>query len=136
MKKAIVFLAVALALPTSVALAKGQPGTHGKSNPQVKYVLKGTLSNYEAATTSTPGSISITVKHSNYHARALRDQTLTFSTSMTTKITYTNGATTISDGARGVLKFRAPLLRKGNTTLASTLTTNAKALHIIDHSAH
>jgi hypothetical protein len=136
MKKAIVVLVVALALPTSVALAKGTPGTHGKSNPQVKYVLKGTLSNYVAATTNAPGSISITVKHSNYHARALRDQTLTFSTSMTTKVTYTNGATVINDGAKGVLKFKAPLLRKGNTTLATTLTTNAKALHIIDQSRH
>jgi len=136
MKKAIVFLAVALALPTSVALAKGQPGTHGKSNPIVKYVLKGPLSSYQAATTSTPGSISITVKHSNYHARTLVGQTLTFSTSMTTRITYTNGATVINDGAKGVLKFRAPLFRKGSTTLASTLTTNAKALHIIDQSRH
>lgn len=136
MKKAIVFLAVALALPTGVALAKGQPGTHGKSNPQVKYVLKGTLSSYQAATTNAPGSISITVTHSNYHGRTLRDQTLTFSTSTTTKVTYTNGATVISDGAKGVLKFKAPLLRKGSTTLATTLTTNAKALHIIDQSRH
>jgi len=38
MKRAIVFLVVALAIPTSVALAKGTPN-HGKSNPRVMYVL-------------------------------------------------------------------------------------------------
>lgn len=127
MKKAIVLLVVALAIPTSVAFAKASP-TRGKSNPRVMYVLKGALSSYQAATSTADGSISITVNHSNYHGRALKDQTLTFSTTMNTRVT---GATTISDGAKGVLKFKAPLHRKGDTTLVATLTTSAKALHII-----
>jgi hypothetical protein len=127
MKRAIVFLVVALAIPTSVALAKGTPN-HGKSNPRVMYVLKGALSSYQQATATADGSISITVNHSNYHGRQLKDQTLTFSTTMNTQVT---GATTISDGAKGVLKFKAPLHRKGDTTLVATLTTSAKALHII-----
>lgn len=127
MKKAILLLVVALAIPTSVAFAKASP-TRGKSNPRVMYVLKGTLSSYQAATSTADGSISITVNHSNYHGRALKDQTLTFSTTMNTRVT---GATTISDGAKGVLKFKAPLHRKGDTTLVATLTTSAKALHII-----
>jgi hypothetical protein len=135
MKKAMVFLVVALALPTSVALAKG-PGTHGKSNPRVMYVLKGALSSYVAATADTPGSISITVNHSNYHGRALKGQTLTFATSMQTRVTMKHGATAITDGAKGVLKFKAPLHRKGDTTLVTTLMTNAKALHIIDQARH
>lgn len=135
MKKAIVFLVVALAIPTSVAFAKG-PGTHGKSNPRVMYVLKGTLSSYTAATAQADGSISITVNHSNYHGRALKGQTLTFTTSMQTRVTMKHGATTITDGARGVLKFKAPLHRKGDTTLVTTLTTSAKALHIIDQARH
>jgi len=130
MKKAIVLLVVALAIPTSVAFAKASP-TRGKSNPRVMYVLKGTLSSYQAATTTADGSISITVNHSNYHGRALKDQTLTFSTTTSTRVTNVNGATTISDGAKGVLKFKAPLHRKGDTTLVATLTTSAKALHII-----
>jgi len=129
MKKAIVLLVVALAIPTSVAFAKASP-TRGKSNPRVMYVLKGALSSYEAATSTADGSISITVNHSNYHGRLLKDQTLTFSTTMSTRVTM-NGATTISDGAKGVLKFKAPLHRKGDTTLVATLTTSAKALHII-----
>jgi hypothetical protein len=132
MKRAIVLVAVALAIPTSVAFAKGAPGAHGKSNPMVMYVLKGTLSNYTAATSDTAdGSISITVTHSNFHS-ALKGQTLTFATTMKTKVNFPNGATQIADGAKGVLKFKAPLHRKGDTTLVTTLTTNAKALHIID----
>jgi hypothetical protein len=133
MKKALVFLVVALAIPTSVALAKGAPSTRGKSNPTVMYVLKGSLSNYTPATSTVDGSISITVAHSNFHS-ALKGQTLTFSTTMKTRVTFPNGATQISDGAKGVLKFKAPLHRKGDATLLTTLTTNAKALHIIDQS--
>src|SRR3954467_3115454 len=95
MKKAIVLLVVAFAIPTSVAFAKASP-THGKSNPRVMYVLKGTLSSYQAATADAAGSISITVNHSNYHGRALKDQTLIFGTTTSTRVTM-NGATTISD---------------------------------------
>jgi len=133
MKKAIVLVAVALVIPTSVAFAKANP-TRGKSNPTVMYVLKGTLSSYQAATSSADGSISITVNHSNFHS-SLKGQTLTFATTMNTRVTMKNGAAQITDGAKGVLKFKAPLHRKGDTTLVTTLTTNAKALHIIDQSA-
>ena len=132
MKKAIVLVVVSLAIPTSVAFAKANP-TRGKSNPIVLYVLKGTLANYQAATSSSDGSISITVNHSNFHS-SLKGQTLTFATTMKTRLTFKNGATSITDGAKGVLKFKAPLHRKGDTTLVTTLTTNAKALHIIDQS--
>jgi hypothetical protein len=135
MKKAIVLLVVALAIPTSVAFAKASP-THGKSNPRVMYVLKGTLSSYQAATADLAGSISITVNHSNYHGRALKGQTLSFPTTTDTRVTFTNGATQITDGAKGVLKFKAPLHRKGDTSLVTTLTTNARALHIIDQAAN
>ena len=135
MKKAIVLVAVALVIPTSVAFAKANP-TRGKSNPKVMYVVKGTLSSYTAATSLADGSISITVNHSNYHGRALKGQTMTFSTTMNTRVTMLNGATTITDGARGVLKFKAPLRVPANTQLATMLTGSAKALHIIDQSRH
>lgn len=135
MKKTIVFLAVALAIPTSVAFAKATPkhaGNHGKSNPMVMYVVKGTLWSYHAATSDTAdGSISITVTHSNFHSR-LKGQNMTFATTMKTKVNFPNGATSIVDGSKGVLKFKAPLHRKGDATLETTLTTNAKALHIVD----
>jgi hypothetical protein len=136
MKKAIVFLAIVLALPTSVALAKGTPGSHGKSSPKVMYVLKGTLSDYQAATSDADGSVSITVNHSNYHGRALKGQTLTFSTTMSTRVTMKHGAAQITDGAKGVLKFKAPLRNTTDAPLATMLTTSVKALHIIDQARH
>ena len=135
MKKAIVLVAVALVIPTSVAFAKANP-TRGKSNPKVMYVVKGTLSSYTAATSLADGSISITVNHSNYHGRALKGQTMTFSTTMKTRVTMLNGATTITDGARGVLKFKAPLRLGAGTDAATALPAMAKALHIIDQSRH
>jgi hypothetical protein len=136
MKKLIVFLAVALAIPTSVALAKANP-TRGKSNPKVMYVLKGTLTNYTAATTTSDGSISIVVNHSNYHGRALKGKTVgPFVVTMNTRITFKNGATTLSGKARGILKFRAPLRFTSGTDLAAALPTTAKALHIIDVARH
>jgi hypothetical protein len=135
MKKAIVLVAVALVIPTSVAFAKANP-TRGKSNPKVMYVVKGTLSSYQAATSAADGSISITVNHSNYHGRALKGQTMIFSTTMKTRVTMLNGATAITDGAKGVLKFKAPLRLAAGTDAATALPTMAKALHIIDQSRH
>jgi hypothetical protein len=79
MKRTIIFLVAALALPTSVAFAKpSHPPKGGKSAPRVQYILKGTLSAYTAPSSSATGTITIDVKHSNYHARALRNQSLTF----------------------------------------------------------
>ena len=138
MKKAIILVIVALAIPTSVAFAKNSkpPHNHGRSHPRVMYVLKGSLSSYTAATTGVDGQISITVKHSNFHGRALRGQTLTFSTTMQTRVTFRHGATQITDGARGILKFRAPLRLGAGTDLATVLPTMAKALHIVDQARH
>jgi hypothetical protein len=133
MKKAIVLAVAVLALPTSVALAAkpSHPAKGGKSNPMVMYVLKGTLTSYTPATADQDGSITIDVSHSNFHS-SLKGQSLSFDTTMKTRITFPNGATTLTTPAKGVLKFKAPLHRKGDTTLVATLTTNAKALHIID----
>jgi hypothetical protein len=133
MKKAIVLAVAVLALPTSVALAAkpSHPAKGGKSNPMVMYVLKGMLTSYTPATADQDGSITIDVSHSNFHS-SLKGQSLTFNTTMKTRITFPNGATTLTAPAKGVLKFKAPLHRKGDTTLVTTLTTNAKALHIID----
>ena len=136
MKKLIVVLAVALAIPTSVAFASGSPNqTRGKSNPIVMYVLKGTFSSFTAATADTDGSISITVSHANRHGRALTaltGDTLIFSVGSDTRITFANGTATLADGSKGVLKFRAPLLRHASgATLDTVLPAKAKALHIV-----
>jgi hypothetical protein len=136
MKKLIVLVAVALALPTSVALAKGSPGTHGKSAPKVMYVLKGTLSNYIAPTATTDGSITIDVSHSNYHGRALRNgPPLTFTVTAKTRFNWQNGTTAASvtdpATAKGMVKFRAPKRFAAGTDLATALPTTAKAFHVI-----
>jgi hypothetical protein len=135
MRKLIVFVAVALAIPTSVALAKA-PATHtnsSKASPTVTYVLKGTLSGYTAATSTTDGSISIAVSHSNFHS-SLKGQTLSFTVASSTKITNQNGATqtTVAPGTKGTVKFRAPLHpHVSGTNLAAVLPTMAKAFHVI-----
>ncbi|HEY4236254.1 MAG TPA: hypothetical protein VGM45_02825 [Gaiellaceae bacterium] len=133
MKRAIVLAVAVLALPTSVALAAkpSHPAKGGKSNPMVMYVLKGMLTSYTPATADQDGSVTIDVRHSNFHS-SLKGQSMTFDTTMKTRITFPNGATTLTAPAKGVLKFKAPLHRKGDTTLVTTLTTNAKALHVID----
>lgn len=142
MKKLIVALAVAtaLAIPTSVAFAKGPPLTRGKSNPKVMYVLKGTFSTFQAATANGNGSISITVSHANRHGKnltkLLSNDTLTFAVASNTRITFANGTTSLADGTKGMVKFRAPLLRGASeATLAAALPATAKALHIIVTSA-
>jgi hypothetical protein len=140
MKRAVVFLVAALAVP-GAALAKpphpAHPAhpNHGKSAPKVMYVLKGNLSGYSAydSTTSTNGSITIDVKRANRHGRALKGVTLTFSVSAQTKIVFRHGTTAISDGDRGIVKIKAPK-RIAAADLASTLQA-LNARQVIDQGA-
>ena len=110
MKNAIVFLAVGLALPTSVAFAKGShPPKGGKSAPKVQYILKGTLSAYTAyeSSTSTNGSITIGVKHANYHGKALKNASLTFTLTADSKVSFRHKSS-LADGtatARSAIAF-------------------------------
>ena len=74
----------------AVASPKG-----GKSAPRVQYVLKGTLSAYTAydSATSTDGSITIAVRHSNYHGSLLKNQSLTFTLAANSKVTFRHKST-------------------------------------------
>jgi hypothetical protein len=133
-RKTLATLVLALTI-TSVALAAtAQASSHSKTKaaPKVTYILKGTLSNFTAASTTTSGSVTINVTHSNYHAHALVGQQLTFAIAMTTPTNLMGG--TIVNGARGIVKFRAPL-RVSNTTLmtALTATTPMTATQIVAH---
>lgn len=128
MKRAIVFLVAALALPTSVAFAKpSHPAKGGKSAPKVSYVLKGWLSSY------TPGSqISITVKHANYHAKALNTKTLTFTLTANSKITFMRGSHAhgqILDGTKGYIVARAPKKLTGDPVTALPAATTR--IHVV-----
>jgi hypothetical protein len=119
-RKTLALVALALAV-TCVTFATTAQASKGKTraNPKVTYILKGTLSNFTAASTTANGSITINVTQSNYHARALVGQQLTFGIAMTTSTNLMGG--TILNGAHGIVKFRAPL-RVSNTTLMTALT--------------
>jgi hypothetical protein len=118
--KTLAFVALALAI-TSIAFATTAQASKGKSpaNPKVTYILKGTLTNFAAASTSANGSVTIDVTHSNFHAHALVGQQLTFGIAMTTSTNLKGG--TIANGAHGIVKFRAPV-RVSNATLMAALT--------------
>jgi hypothetical protein len=133
-RKTLALFVLALAIPGAALAAKPtKPSpTQSKAAPKVMYVLKGTLWNYTAASSTTTGSVTIHVTHSNYHGRLLKGQDLSFTIAATTATTL-NGNTTISDGARGVVKFRA-LKNVSNTGLmaALTATTPMTAVQVID----
>ncbi len=107
MKKAILLVVAALAIPTSVALA-AKPAKPPKNPPKVSYVLKGTLSNYTAYDSVTPanGSITIVVKHGNKFGKAFKGQTLTFPVDANTAVELNNNAP-IANGDKGIVKVRA-----------------------------
>jgi len=138
-KKTLALLVLALVIPGAALAAKPaakptKPTTNqSKAAPKVMYVLKGTLSGYTAATSTTTGSITIHVTHSNYHGRLLKGTDLSFAVSTKTTTTL-NGNTTIADGTRGVVKFRA-LKNVSNTGLMAALTaaTPMTAFQVIAH---
>jgi len=132
MKRLIIFLVAAVALPTSVALAQGNPNQGGKSAPKVQYILKGTLSAYTAANDSATGTITIDVKHSNYHGHALKNQSLTFTLTTKSRVTFMRGSHAnhqIVDGTKGYLTVRAPKRITGD--LVTQLPALATRIHVV-----
>jgi hypothetical protein len=131
-KKTLALVVLALATPAVALAAKPlHPTSQSKAAPKVMYVLKGTLWNYTAASSTADGSITIHVTHSNYHGRTLRNTDLTFVVSTKTTTTL-NGATTISNGALGTVKFRA-FKNMTNTGLMAALSPNhMTAFQVID----
>jgi len=133
-RKTLALFVLALAIPGAALAAKPvKSGTsQSKAAPKVMYVLKGILSGYAAASSTTTGSITIHVTHSNFHGRLLKGMDLTFAVATSTATTF-NGNSTINDGARGVVKFRA-LKSMTNTGLTAALTaaTPMTAVQVID----
>lgn len=132
-RKILALLVLALAIPGAALAAK--PSTHAsqsKAAPKVMYVLKGTLWNYTPASSTGDGSITINVTHSNSHGRLLKGTNVTFVVSAKTTTTL-NGATTISNGANGTVKFRA-LKNMSDSGLMAALSTNSmNAFQVISH---
>jgi hypothetical protein len=143
MKKLLPFVIAALMIP-GVALAKGKPQTagthtnHGKA--KVMYVLKGLIYNYTAfdSTTSTPGSLTIAVSHSNRHGKLLVGQPpLTLTIGPNTKVLLANGVTSIAataPGDNGMVKIRASRLAFKSATVADVQNAlmNQPAQQVID----
>jgi hypothetical protein len=140
MKKALILVIAALAIPTSVALAaKPAKPTHpNKPAPMVTYVLNGTLSNYSAYNSTGPvnGSITILVKHASKGGKAtkaLKGQTLTFPVDANTRIRLGAGVTAITNGDKGTVRIRAAK-KIPAATLAATLQ-QSPAKQIVDQGA-
>ena len=142
MKKLLPFVILALVIP-GVALAKGKPptaGTHtNKGKAKVMYVLKGMIYAYTAydSTTSTPGSITIDVKHSNRHGKLLVGQTITISTGAKTRLLLKNGVTAVATsqpGDVGTVKIRASRSAFKGATQADVENAlmNQAAFQVID----
>jgi hypothetical protein len=138
-KRVLPFVIVALLIP-GVALAKPNPdkGTHSNhGKAKVQYILKGQLSAFSAfdSSTSTNGSITINVMHSNRHGRVLKGLSLTFDGMVTagTKVVLGDGVTVITDNDLGIVKVRAPKQPKdvSGSDLA-TLLTGLPVRQIID----
>jgi hypothetical protein len=125
-RQLIAGVVLALAVP-SVALAAKPPspgnsqGTHGKSAPQVMYVLRGTLVAWSPANGITNGSVSILIKSSNHHGASLKGQTLTFpvSSSSTRVVVRGGGVVTVTD--KGIVKVRGPKTLAAGQNLPTAL---------------
>jgi len=119
--KLTVLAAAVFALGAGAAFAaapagKGKPATTPASTnaakPTVMFVLHGKITAYTAVNGTTNGSVSVSVTGSNYHAKALKGQTLSFVLAPSTRVT---GTPTV--GHHATLKWRAA---KVPTTAAPT----------------
>jgi hypothetical protein len=133
MKKVLPFALAALMIP-GVALAKGpkpNKGTHtNHGKAKVMYVLKGSVYAYTAydATTSTSGSITIDVNHSNRHGKLLVGQTVTVTLGANSKVLMENGVTSIAaaqPGDSGMVKVGAPRMAFNGATSTTLLAALA-----------
>lgn len=129
-RRTLALFIVALAIPGVALAAKPQhPTSPSQAAPKVLYVLKGTLWNYTAASSTASGSITIHVTRTNHPARALEGMDLTFAIAASTN---TNGATTISNGARGIVKFHAIKNTTTSGLLAALSPNSMTAFQVID----
>ena len=83
-----------------------------------------------AAGDTSTGSITIDVKHSNYHGRLLKNKSLTFTLTAKSKVTFRHKST-LAEGqtARGVIVVRAP--KKITGDIVTELPSQAKRIHVL-----
>ena len=105
---------------TSTTGTSSKASTNGQS-ANVLFVLRGKLGSFTAASGSTNGSIVITVAGSNHESSALKNLTLTFPVSSTTKTVGT-----VTSGHDGIVKVRAA--KNASAAALQTMT----AFQVID----
>ncbi|MHB1987898.1 MAG: hypothetical protein ACYCSF_07920 [Acidimicrobiales bacterium] len=110
----IVAALAVVAVPATAFAAQG-----ARKTPTVAYVLRGTLSSYTAATSTSNGSVSIAVSHANLDNKTLSGQTMTFSLSPKTKIVLHDGKA-VADGNNGIVNVRAPRNADATTIQSET----------------
>jgi hypothetical protein len=136
MRKTLVLLLVALALP-SVALAAKPSATHGNAGT-VRYILRGTLWSYTPASSTGDGSLTIHVTSSNHHGALLKGTDLTFAVAASTKFALSSksglvpkrSVASITDGTRGMVEFRGTLKLSSSTLMAALAPKTMTALSV------
>lgn len=132
MKKILVFFVAALAIPTSVAFAKpSHPAEGGKSGSQGSVHPQGDVVGVHSVRLGDEHRRldHVAVRHSNYHGRLLKNQSLTFALTANSKVTFRHKST-LDEGqtARGVLVVRA--LRRIPGDLVAGLPGAATRIHV------
>ena len=117
--KIVLSIGLALAVVPAVAFAAkpAHPATPSSTNAttttagksaaaKVQFVVHGSLSAYTAANGATNGTVSITVKSSNFDSKALKGTTLVLVVPSSIKVVL-HGGKAIAGGDGGIVKFRA-----------------------------
>jgi len=135
-EKIVLIGALAVAgIPAGADAAKPpHPTTPASSNAngksvaaRVQFVLHGTLSAYTAASGATNGTITLMVKSSNHDPSILKNVSLVFTVTSSTKIVLHDGAPIAPSGDNGIVTVR---LAKNNATW-----TGLTASQVIDQGA-
>jgi len=137
MRKTLALVLVALALP-SIALAAKPTTSHGNAGATVRYVLRGTLWSYTAASATADGSVTIHVTGSNHRGALLKGTYLTFAVTGKTKFALSSKSgivpkrrlVSIKDGARGMVEFRGALKVSNTALMAALAPKNMTALAV------
>jgi len=120
--------------PATPANTNASTNAHGNATLQsssssasakVTWVLHGTLTSFTPANGAVNGSVTITVKSSNFHSKLSNNTSVTFIVTSNTHVTL-NGTWVNTD--KGVVKVRAA---KNNSTW-----TGLTASQVIDQTAH
>lgn len=104
----------------------------------MRYVLRGRLWNYTAASTMGNGSVTIHMTGSNHRGRLLTGTDLTFAVTAKTKFALSSKSglipkrhvVSITDGTWGMVEFRGALKLSNSELMSALAPTNMTALAV------